>query len=141
MRSRFPFIRSIINPGLVKELCSCNPILRRASGPLFRHLLLLRPSPLELKDRNTIVLPFPALPVLTKALCFWLWDAREHAHLHDNLARVCSSLRFHRTIRCEESTSQLINPTQSSQAEITYFPSFSQKYLKTLFPLPVALSS
>jgi hypothetical protein len=69
---------------------------------LFSHLLLLRPSPLELEDRNTIVLSFPTLPVHTKALRLRLRDAREHAHLHDDLAWVSSRLRFHRTTQCKK---------------------------------------
>jgi hypothetical protein len=73
-----------------------------SDNQLLCHLLLLWPSPLELKDRNAIMLPLPTLPVHTKALRFRLRDAREHAHLHDDFARVSSRLGFHRTTRCEK---------------------------------------
>jgi hypothetical protein len=54
----------------------------------FCHLLLLGACPLDLKDRNPVVLAFPALPVQAKALCFGLRNARKHAHLHNHLTRV-----------------------------------------------------
>lgn len=64
--------------------------------PSFRHLLLLRSYPLDLKDRDAVMLAFPALPVQTKALRFWLRDTREHAHLQDHFARICSGFGLDR---------------------------------------------
>lgn len=43
------------------------------------------------------MLAFPALPVLSEPLSFRLRNAREHAHLHNNLARISSRHRLNRT--------------------------------------------
>lgn len=61
---------------------------RKLERILLCHLLFLRAHPLELVDWNPIVLAFPALPVLSETLSFGLRDAREHAHLHNDLAWV-----------------------------------------------------
>ena len=56
------------------------------------------------------MLAFPALPVLSEPLSFRLGNAREHAHLHNNLARISSRHRLNRTTQAKTVSTRSQNP-------------------------------
>lgn len=105
--------------------------------PLGLHLLLLRTRPFHLIHRNALMLALPIMLVQPKPFGLRLRYPRKHTHLQHNLTWVGLGLRLHRTI-----TNTSAKPLPFlSVSRYTHFPSFPQKNLNTLFPLPVSLSS